>query len=42
MLRYLENGYKIKMVEVSDNNSIPVDVPDDIMRVESLMKNREG
>ena len=40
MLRYLENGYKIKMVEVSDNNSIPVDVPDDIMRVESLMKNR--
>ena len=42
MLRYLENGYKIKMVEVSDNNSIPVDVPDDIMRVESLMKNRGG
>ena len=41
MLRYLENGYKIKMVEVSDNNSIPVDVPDDVMRVESLMKNRE-
>ena len=42
MLRYLENDYKIKMVEVSDNNSIPVDVPDDIMRVESLMKNRGG
>ncbi len=40
MLRYLENGYKIKMVEVSDNNSIPVDVPDDVVRVESLMKNR--
>ena len=40
MLRYLENGYKIKMVEVSDNNSIPVDVPDDVMRVETLMKNR--
>ena len=40
MLRYLENGYKIKMVEVSDNNSIPVDVPDDVVRVELLMKNR--
>jgi len=25
---------------VSDNNSIPVDVPDDVVRVESLMKNR--
>ena len=40
MLRYLENGYKIKMVEGSDNNSIPVDVPDDVVRVELLMKNR--
>lgn len=40
MFRYLENGYKIKMVEVSDRDSIPVDVPDDILRVESLMKSR--
>ncbi|MBW8000482.1 MAG: 3-deoxy-manno-octulosonate cytidylyltransferase [Planctomycetes bacterium] len=40
MFRYLENGYKIKMVEVSDDGSIPVDVPDDIQRVESLMKKR--
>lgn len=38
MFRYLENGYKIKMVEVSDSGSIPVDIPDNIPRVESLMK----
>lgn len=38
MFRYLENGYKIKMVEISDNGSIPVDVADDILRVEALLK----
>lgn len=38
MFRYLENGYKIKMVEISDSGSIPVDVPDDILRVEALLK----
>ena len=42
MFRYLENGYKIKMVEISDNGSIPVDVADDILRVESALKKREG
>lgn len=42
MFRYLENGYKIKMVEISDNGSIPVDVADDILRVESVLKKREG
>ena len=41
MFRYLENGYKIKMVEISDNGSIPVDVADDILRVESMLKKRE-
>ena len=40
MFRYLENGYKIKMVEISDNNSIPVDVADDILRVESVLTKR--
>jgi 3-deoxy-manno-octulosonate cytidylyltransferase (CMP-KDO synthetase) len=40
MFRYLENGYRIKMVEISDNGSIPVDVADDILRVESLLKER--
>jgi len=42
MFRYLENGYKIKMVEISDNGSIPVDVADDVLRVESVLKKREG
>lgn len=41
MFRYLENGYKIKMVEISDNGSIPVDVADDVLRVEALMRKRE-
>ncbi len=39
MFRFLENGYSIKMVEVSDSGSIPVDISDDVPRVESLMKN---
>jgi 3-deoxy-manno-octulosonate cytidylyltransferase (CMP-KDO synthetase) len=39
MFRFLENGYSIKMVEVSDGGSIPVDISDDVPRVESLMKN---
>ena len=41
MFRFLENEYKIKMAQVSDNESIPVDVPDDIKRVEALMKKVE-
>ncbi|KKL61606.1 hypothetical protein LCGC14_2193600, partial [marine sediment metagenome] len=39
MFRFLENGYSIKMVEVSDGGSIPVDISDDVPRVELLMKN---
>jgi len=42
MFRYLENGYKIKMVEISDDGSIPVDIADDILRVESVLKKREA
>ena len=42
MFRFLENGYRIKMVEVSDGGSIPVDVFDDILRVESIIKERES
>ena len=42
MFRFLENGYKVKMVEVSDGSSIPVDIFDDILRVESLIKERES
>lgn len=42
MFRFLENGYRVKMVEVSGDNSIPVDVPDDIARVESYIRSREG
>lgn len=41
MFRYLENGYKIKMVEISDSGSVSVDVPDDILRVEALLRKQE-
>lgn len=38
MLRFLENGYRIKMVEVQDAaSSLPVDVADDIHRVEAIL-----
>jgi 3-deoxy-manno-octulosonate cytidylyltransferase (CMP-KDO synthetase) len=36
-LRFLEIGYKVKMVEVSDS-SIAVDVPDDVKKVEEALK----
>lgn len=36
-LRFLEIGYKVKMVKVSEN-SIPVDVPIDIRKVEKAIK----
>ncbi|VAX23712.1 3-deoxy-manno-octulosonate cytidylyltransferase [hydrothermal vent metagenome] len=42
MYRFLENGYRIKMVEVDDRNSIPVDLPEDVERVESFIKRMEA
>jgi len=38
MYRFLENGYRIKMIEVDDKGSIPVDLPEDIQRVERFVK----
>lgn len=37
MYRYLENGYRVLMVEINDSGSIPVDLPGDIQRVEQYM-----
>lgn len=37
MLRFLENGYKIKIIKVK-SDSVGVDCPDDILRVEQKMK----
>lgn len=37
MLRFLENGYRIKILEVA-SESIGVDLPEDIIRVEAAMK----
>ena len=42
MFRLLENGYRVKMVEVPADDSMPVDVPEDIERVELYMKLRGG
>ena len=36
--RWLEHGYKIK-VEITHHESIPVDTPEDLKRVEKLLKN---
>ena len=41
MLRFLENGKKIKMVEVSEKDAIPVDIPEDISRIEELLTRRQ-
>jgi 3-deoxy-manno-octulosonate cytidylyltransferase (CMP-KDO synthetase) len=38
-LRILANGYRIKMLE-TDYRSIGVDTPEDIERVEGLMKQK--
>lgn len=40
MLRFLENGYRIKIVEVC-SESIGVDLPEDIEKVEAVIKQRE-
>ena len=37
MFRFVENDYRVRMVEVADSRSISVDVPDDIQRVEARM-----
>ena len=39
MLRFLENGYRIKILEVQ-SSSIGVDNPEDIAKVEAVMNNR--
>jgi 3-deoxy-manno-octulosonate cytidylyltransferase (CMP-KDO synthetase) len=39
-LRWLENGYKIRVVE-TEYDAVSVDVPADIARVEALLKSRE-
>jgi 3-deoxy-manno-octulosonate cytidylyltransferase (CMP-KDO synthetase) len=39
MLRYLEAGFKVQMVEVKDE-SIPVDTPEDLERVKAKMANQ--
>ncbi len=37
-LRALENGYRIRMVELGDDNSIGVDTPDDLERVRAVLE----
>ena len=39
-LRVLEHGYRIKMVEVSDDASIGVDTPEDLERVRQVLESR--
>ena len=41
MMRVLEYGYKVKMVPTS-YHTYPVDIPDDLKRVESLMKKKSA
>ena len=38
-LRWLENGFRIRVVE-TDYDAISVDVPEDIERVEQLLRER--
>ena len=37
MLRFLEHGYRVKMVRVPDDDGIPVDTPADLERVREMM-----
>ncbi len=37
MLRFLEHGYRVKMVRVPDFDGIPVDTPADLERVRKMM-----
>lgn len=41
ILRLLENGYIVKMVEVS-NSSISVDIADDVFKVESVIRQKKS
>ena len=41
MLRFLEHGHRIKMVEISEEDSIPVDYPDDIEKIESIILKKQ-
>ncbi|EAU75559.1 3-deoxy-manno-octulosonate cytidylyltransferase [Synechococcus sp. RS9916] len=41
MLRFIEYGYKVKMVDV-ETHSHPVDVPEDILKVEKIMESEKG
>jgi 3-deoxy-manno-octulosonate cytidylyltransferase (CMP-KDO synthetase) len=38
-LRWLENGYKIRVIE-TDYDAVSVDVPDDVARVEKILRER--
>ena len=40
MLRFIENGLKVKMIKVK-TNSHPVDVPNDVVIVEQIMDSNE-
>jgi CMP-2-keto-3-deoxyoctulosonic acid synthetase len=40
MFRYIENGYKVKMVEVNDIG-LSVDTPNDIKLVEGYLNGRD-
>ena len=39
MMRIIENGYKIKLVDTK-HNTFAVDTKDDLLKVEKLMKNQ--
>ncbi|RLQ87790.1 3-deoxy-manno-octulosonate cytidylyltransferase [Notoacmeibacter ruber] len=40
MLRFVEHGHKVRMVEVESGNDIPVDTPTDLERVRQAMMQR--
>lgn len=40
MLRFVEHGHKVRMVEVQPGNDIPVDTPSDLERVREIMADR--
>ena len=41
-LRALENGHRIRVAEVEGWTSVPVDVPDDVAKVEAALRRRAG
>ena len=40
ILRFLEHGFKVKVIKLNSNNH-PVDVPSDIRTVENILKKKE-